>query len=223
MTFTIEFTAMTEEDSSDLQWLLDTMWTSKYGDISREDLSRQICLHKAIKNDTEIYEQYLKDQTIELGQNYEIYCRGKINDSYRVYKIHILGAISNNLSGPHFVSIEDEEPFWVHSLTALRKKFLHFEDFVSFERSSFITYECDTLRCIRIKMIRQNIVIPQVQPPEIVYNQPHKFYYYTAQPIKASSHELTVRSILQINRMLFQIQQIYHRDNVPTPSTLQFN
>lgn len=214
---------MTDEDKSDLQWVLDTMWVQKYGNISRDELSRQICLHKAIKNDTEIYDQHLKDQTIELGYNYEVYCRGKINDRYQVFKINILGAVSNNLSGPHLVSIEDKEPFWVHSLTALRKKFLHFEDFVSFERSSFITYECDVLRCIRIKMIRQNIIIPEVPQPEIVYNQPQKFYYYTPQHVKESSHELSARSILQINRMLFQIQQIYYRDDVPLPNNLHFN
>ena len=212
-----------DTDISIWQWTLDTMWRQKYGDISREDMSRMVCKQKAIKNDPQIYESYLKDTVIELGDNYEIYCRGKINDKYEVFQVRIHGAVSNNLSGPHLVSIEGGESFWVHSLTALRKKFLKFEDFVSFERSSFITYECDTLRPIRVKMIRQHIQIPFSDPPEYIYNQPDKYYFYSPQDIKEISTELTQRSVCQINRMLFQIKQIYHRDNVQLPNSLHFN
>ena len=36
------------EDPDYVQWMLDKMWTDKYGDITRDELSRQLCLQKAI-------------------------------------------------------------------------------------------------------------------------------------------------------------------------------
>jgi len=211
-----------EDDCSDVLQQSDDiflrLWHIKYGDITREELSRQLCKGRAIKNDTDVYEKFIQWRKIDLGDNYEVYCRGKINDVYEVTKIRIYSAISNNLSGPHLVSIEDGTPFWVHSLTALRKKFLQFEDFVSFERSAFITFECDTLTPIRIKMLRQNIVIPTEIVPDRVYHDPDRFYYYSPQDIKSEvSGELTQRSKAQINRLLFQVRQIYFRDNVILP------
>lgn len=193
------------------------MWHQKYGEITREELSRQLCLNKAIKNDTDLFESWISWRVITLGDHYEVYCRGKINDEYVVYKINIYAAVTNNLSGPHLISIENGERFWVHSLTAMRKKFLNFEDFVSFERSSFVTFECNTLVPIRIKMLRQIIQIPIHEIPEKIYTQPGKFYFYSAQEAKKASTELSLRSVNQINRLLFSIKQVYFRDGVDIP------
>jgi hypothetical protein len=198
--------------------IFQKMWHDKYGPITREELSRQLCANKAIKNDTELYEEYIGWRKITLGDHFEVYCRGKINDVYHVFKINIYAAITNNLSGPHLLSIEGGEPFWVHSLTAMRKKFLNFEDYVSFERSSFLTFECLTLTPVRIKMLRQNIDLPTDQIPDKIYTQPDKYYFYSAQDIKKPSTELSPRSVNQINRLLFSIKQVYFRDGVELPN-----
>jgi hypothetical protein len=69
-------------------------------------------------------------------------------------------------------------------------------------------------------MIRQNLVIPILNTPDRVYNDPDRFYFYTPQIVRDISNKLTQRSVQQINRMLFQIKQIYYRDNVEIPHTL---
>ena len=206
------------EDPDYVQWMLDKMWSDKYGNITRDQLSRQLCLQKAIKNDTDFYSENVEALKITLGEEYPVYCRGKINDVYHVYRVYILGALTNNLSGPHLVSIEDNSPFWVHSLTALRKKFLQFEDFVSFERSSFITFEAAELTPVRLKMLRYNINISICQTPGKIYTAPDLHYEFNnTHHQKQTSTELSPRSAMQIQRMMFNIKQIYHRDHVPIP------
>lgn len=212
------------EDPDYVQWLLDKMWTDKYGDITRDELSRQLCLQKAIKNDPDFYSENVEYLKITLGESYPVYCRGKINDTYHVFRIYIFAALTNNLSGPHFVSVENNEPFWVHSLTALRKRFLQFEDFVSFERSSFITFEAAELTPVRLKMLRYNICIPTTEKPCRVYTAPNTYYEFNhSNHQKETSTELSPRSSMQIQRMIFNIKQIYHRDHVSIPSFLNLN
>jgi hypothetical protein len=217
-----------EEDQSDDElecplgddwgWIFDKMWHDKYGSITRDQLSRQICLEKTIKNDTSLYEENLSWRIIDLKMNYPVYCRGLVNGEYVVYRIHILGGVKPNLSGPHYIQIEDDPPFWVHSLTALRKKFLKFEDFVSFERSSFVTFEFDYLTAIRLKMIRQILRIDLLTPTEMIYISPEKMYSYNSHCMQPSHKSLSPRSEHQIERLVFNIKQIYYRDLHILPS-----
>lgn len=200
--------------------VMSKMWNDYYPNISRDQLSREICLQKAIKNNPEFYNEEIKNHPITFGSEYPVYCRGKINDDYYVYRIEIHAALTNNLSGPHYVSIEDNSPFWVHSLTALRKKFLGFHDFVSFERSSFLTwFTTEELTPIRLKMIRQNIKMNLDISPTKIFTSPTHSYSYTNNHIHRTIHnkELSPRSALQIKRMLFNIKQIHHRDGVYLP------
>lgn len=213
-----------DDESVDInpQFVMDVMnrsWDDYYPNISRDKLSREVCLQKAIKNNPQFYDEEIKNHQITFGKDYPIYCRGKINDEYFVYRVEIHAALTNNLSGPHYVSIENNPPFWVHSLTALRKKFLGFNDFVSFERSSFITwFTTENLTPVRLKMIRQNIKMRMDELPTNIFTSPTHSYNYSNNHIhRTSSNELSPRSELQIKRMLFNIKQIYHRDGVFMP------
>ena len=152
-----------------------------------------------------MYEEWLSWRVIDLKDHYPVYCRGLVNGEYVVYRINIFGGVKSNLSGPHYVQIEDNEPFWVHSLTALRKKFLKFEDFVSFERSSFITFEFNTLTAVRIKMIRQIIKVDLLTPDEMIYITPDKMYTYNCTTPNPYSKALSPRSEQQIERLIFNI------------------
>ena len=201
----------------DLDWFFHKMWHNKYGEITRDQLSRNICLEKTIKNDTTVYESNLSWREITLKEHFPVYCRGLVNGQYTVYRIYILGGVKPNLSGPHYIQIEDQTPFWVHSLTALRKKFFQFEDFVSFERSSFITFEFDTFTAIRVKMIRQIIKVEIMVPDEMIYITPQKMYSYNTQTTKQENKSLSPRSTMQIERLLFNIRQIYYRDKQIMP------
>lgn len=202
---------------SDWDWIFTKLWHDKYGEITRDQLSRNICLEKTIKNDTAVYESNLSWRTITLKEDYPVYCRGLVNGIYVVYRIHILGGVKPNLSGPHYIQIEDDPPFWVHSLTALRKKFFLFEDFVSFERSSFITFEFDSLTAIRVKMIRQIIKVDIMVPDEMIYITPQKMYSYNTPNVKSEAKSLSPRSTMQIERLFFNIRQIYYRDKQVMP------
>lgn len=216
---------ISDDDESldiDTGFVMDVMnrsWDQYYPNISRDRLSREVCLQKAIKNDTQFYNEEIKNHLITFGDDYPVYCRGKINDEYFVYRVVIHAALTNNLSGPHYVSIEDQSPFWVHSLTALRKKFLGFTDFVSFERSSFITwFTTEDLTPVRLKMIRQNIKVKMDILPTLIFTSPSHSYSYSNNHIhRQNSNTLSPRSQLQIKRMLFNIKQIHHRDGVYLP------
>jgi hypothetical protein len=213
-----------EVDVESWEWVLNNSWTQQHGNITRDALSRDVVLQKAIKNDPTFYEEYLSWYVIDFGDAFPIYCRGIQNNEYAVIMIKIYAAVYNNLSGPHLVSIEGGERFWVHSLTALRKKFLHFEDFVSFERSSFITYNTRTaLVPVRLKMIRQIVKINTSLVPCIIYTEPSRHYTYHTQPAKPLLQNLSPRSVLQLQRLLFQIKQVYHRDGIQAPLTLNLN
>jgi hypothetical protein len=204
--------------SDDWNWLFDKMWRDKYGDITRDQLSRKICLEKTIKNDTALYDENLSWRVITLKDCYPVYCRGLVNGEYIVHRIHILGGVKPNLSGPHYIQIEDNPPFWVHSLTALRKKFFNFEDFVSFERSSFITFEFEILTAVRVKMIRQIIKVDPMIPDEMIFISPDKMYSYNSQLVKPETKNLSPRSTGQIERLVFNIRQIYYRDLQQMPT-----
>lgn len=76
------------------------------------------------------------------------------------------------LFGPHLVSVfykseqgeSEMKTFWVHSLTYLRRNLFHFEDRLSFERSTYlIPYENGSL-LIRLKSIRAFLILPLASP-----------------------------------------------------------
>lgn len=214
-----EHSEQDSEENDSLDWLFEKIWRDKYGDVTRDELSRLICAEKSIKNDTQEYEENLSWRVVDFGLNFPVFCRGRLNGEYKVVRIHILAATNHRLSGPHYIQIEDNEPFWVHSLTALRKKFFGFDDFVSFERSAFITCEFNNFTAIRLKMIRQIIKAP-IKEPDYVYTDVNKAYNYFPNHTKRNERKLTLRSTSQIQRLIFSIKQIYYRDGITPPNEI---
>lgn len=74
------------------------------------------------------------------------------------YHIQIIQCMYEPFTGPHFVSINGNSPFWVHSLTAFRREFFNFTDKLSFERSVFMCL--DNGEVIRLKIVRSYMKIP---------------------------------------------------------------
>lgn len=72
----------------------------------------------------------------------------------QMIKFRILGCLEKPFLGPHYVSIDNQEPFWVISLTALKRKFFDFVDKLSFERSFLLPMsESDYIRLKNIRCI----------------------------------------------------------------------
>lgn len=93
------------------------------------------------------------------------------------YHIQIIQCMYESFTGPHFVSINGNEPFWVHSLTAFRREFFNFTDKLSFERSVFMCL--DNGEVIRLKIVRSYMQIPVIvvrqtaeYPPFLIYKTP---------------------------------------------------
>jgi hypothetical protein len=82
------------------------------------------------------------------------------------YDVRILACCNVPFRGPHLVSICQNTPFWVQSLTAFKKNFFVFEDHLSFERSFFILFSHqDEQQLVRLQSIRFVATVPkQVLP-----------------------------------------------------------
>lgn len=91
------------------------------------------------------------------------------------YHIQILQCMYEPFTGPHFVSINGNSPFWVHSLTAFRREFFNFTDKLSFERSVFMCL--DNGEVIRLKIVRSYMKIPIIFQND-GYVQGHSFLVY---------------------------------------------
>ena len=131
------------------------------------------------------------------------------NSGYHIMRVKILGCATKPFQGAHYVQIEDTEPFWVHSLTALRKNFLHYKDFVSFERSAFFALNwfgndhAGPSVLLRLKLIRHlfDIEVIPIDSGTKIYKSPQGFYHYkkTVKPLRV---KLTERTKSQVDRIL---------------------
>lgn len=75
------------------------------------------------------------------------------------YTIRILASLYESFKGPHLVQIGENNPFWVHSLTAFRREFFGFTDKLSFERSVFVCLTNGKL--IRLKVVRPYVLLDE--------------------------------------------------------------
>jgi hypothetical protein len=147
-------------------------------------------MNRTIKNEFDVFKHI--EQKIDLSKHW-LYCRGVTESNpstYRVYKIKIIDCENVPLHGAHCIEVYGSKPAWVTSLTAFRRDVLQFTDSVSFERSTF--YIGPGSKLVRLKLIR-NIV-------------------YINQPEKVNFTELTKKGIEQIERLKYQITQVYYRD-----------
>jgi len=107
---------------------------------------------------------------------------GRNRDIRTFYHIQILHCMYESFTGPHFVSINGNAPFWVHSLTAFRREFFNFTVKLSFERSVFMCL--DNGEVIRLKIVRSYMEIPVFTPsPDqpisfCVYKTPASFFMF---------------------------------------------
>jgi hypothetical protein len=73
------------------------------------------------------------------------------------FLIRIIGALYEPFVGPHYVQINEEPPFWVHSLTAFRREFFGLTDKLSFERSVFVCLSDGEV--VRLKIARPYLFV----------------------------------------------------------------
>ncbi len=66
-------------------------------------------------------------------------------------------------------------------------------------------------------MIRLIIKVDIMIPDEMIYITPQKMYSYNTPCIKSETKNLSPRSIMQIERLFFNIRQIYYRDKQVIP------
>lgn len=202
--------------------------------------SAQIWINRLKRNSirnithTKWTEKYANHNT-DLSQSVLI-ISGRNRNTRTFYHIQIHYCMYEPFTGPHYVSINGNSPFWVHSLTAFRREFFNFTDKLSFERSVFMCL--DNGEVIRLKIVRSYMEIPIFIPhaemtgPFCVYKTPSSFFnfawkdYIRHQHItqlkrtKALETNSAVRS--RIRQHLFsnveQLFSSYIRDTHVTPA-----
>jgi hypothetical protein len=67
-------------------------------------------------------------------------------------------------------------------------------------------------------MIRQIIRVDLITPDEMIFITPNKMYSYNSHLVKPDMKNLSPRSSGQIERLIFNIRQIYYRDKQQMPT-----
>jgi len=110
--------------------------------------------------------------------------------------IRILAALYEPFMGPHYVQIGDNEPFWVHSLTAFRREFFGFTDKLSFERSVFICLsdgEIVRLKIARPYLLMENNITVNTTDKFHIYKNPQEFLLTSYRDILSHRIELSMK------------------------------
>lgn len=95
---------------------------------------------------------------------YPMMIQGSVDKNVFQISIRIWGCLHTPFHGPHFVSIENSEPFWVQSLTCLKRQFFNFTDRLSFERCIYLIVSDQIF--LRLKNVRCIATLPQLVPSE---------------------------------------------------------
>ena len=173
----------------------------------------QSCIHN------EIIEHYPELNTPFHLSNYHLICVGNRNKiRHHVYvRLHSYHS-SKPLQGPHLVTIYIGAPqnmfvhLWVASLTTLRKQFFHFEDRLSFERSTYIILP-EKQKLIRLKSVRGFIRLHfEKQVTSIYINDRTSIPYNISNNTLKKTSSLTIRTKQQIDRLLRHIFTSFQRD-----------
>lgn len=159
----------------------------------------------------------------------DMHVRGRRTGGEWVYAtVRIHGCAHLPFAGPHYVEVVSapsepslQTPFWVRSLTCLKRKFLGFEDKFSFERSAYLALEGDKM--FAVSDIRPYLVLQPrpIQSSEPIYLSPTKTQLPRRPKRTSASPLLTAAAAappsLQRSRKLLRrtIQRLvasYHRD-----------
>lgn len=162
--------------------------------------------------------QDLNILTIEL-KNYIVFlrCRNSQND-FNFYTIRLHSCVRKPLLGPHLVSVIENDieypPFWVQSLTCLKKKFFDSCDTLSFERSAYI--QIDGMEGpVPLKDVRLLIELPRFSENESIqiFTAPDVFH---EDSVKTSALQSIPRRKTkvheQLNRCVVHFLTMYHRE-----------
>ena len=177
------------------------------------DILKQSCIHN------EIIENYPELNTPFDLSTYHLICIGNINNvrHHAYVRLHSYHS-TKPLQGPHLVSIYFGAPknafyhLWVSSLTTLRKQFFHFEDRLSFERSTYIILP-EKQKLIRLKNVRGFLRLHFEKQIESIYiNNTTSIPYNISNNGWKKSGALTLRTKQQIDRLLRHIFTSFQRD-----------
>jgi hypothetical protein len=154
------------------------------------------------------------------------------------FLIRIIGALYEPFVGPHYVQINEEPAFWVHSLTAFRREFFGLTDKLSFERSVFVCLSDGEV--VRLKIARpylfvqHDVVIPQESRLRILMTPTTSFQVgqreidkhkreMASKRATAVDTQQAVRTRIR-NHLVGTVQQLfcsYLRDHHIAPTTAQ--
>jgi hypothetical protein len=159
---------------------------------------------------------------IPLDQYY-LACVGYIHKIKKIVLVRILHvAVSfKPLQGPHEIQLfyENEnrtqwlhtEPFWVHSLTTLRRNIMGYQDRLSFERSTYLLY-FPKQKCLKIKNIRGYLTLPWKQGTFQVYSSLQNQGQNMTFEEKEKQAVVSLRTKQQTRRLLQHILNAYCRE-----------
>lgn len=150
------------------------------------------------------------------------------DDQKQVSFLRILSNIEGHkpLQGAHQIQLyetpSDFSIFWVYSLSSLRHKLLHFTDYLSFERSTFLILPTKQ-KLIRLKCIRSIVQLPTTKPqkmhhlpilcgPEIALCSPARQVTTASTTASVKEKTITSRTQSQFKKHLEQIYTSYVRD-----------
>lgn len=160
---------------------------------------------------------------------------GNRYDEKLYFVIKIYGALYEPFAGPHFVQIGNNQPFWVHSLTAFRREFFGLTDKLSFERSVFVCLSNGNV--VRLKVARpylfmhHNVLIDTSSSLKIM-KTPFESFFVTLRDINKHKQELQEKKEKAIqscqavrtrvrNHLVSSVQQLfcsYLRDHQILPN-----
>ena len=165
--------------------------------------------------------------TINL-QNYMLVTVGRLEegeeDGKQVSFLRILSNIEGHkpLQGVHQIQLYETSTeysiFWVYSLSSLRHKLLHFTDYLSFERSTFLILP-NKQKLVRLKCIRSIVQLPTTKPSKMHHlpilcgpDLPLNVTRSTDSVIPVKEKSITSRTQSQFKKHLEQIYTSYVRD-----------
>lgn len=150
------------------------------------------------------------------------------NNNFSNKQVSFLKLLSNieghkPLQGIHqiqlYQSSHECSTFWVYSLSSLRHKLLHFTDYLSFERSTFLVLPTQR-KLVRLKCIRSIAVLPTTKPQHM-YHHPilcgpeistSTIISRPLDPLPPKDRTITSRTQSQFKKHLEQIYTSYVRD-----------
>ena len=150
------------------------------------------------------------------------------------FVIKIYGALYEPFAGPHFVQIENQPPFWVHSLTAFRREFFGITDKLSFERSVFVCLSNGEV--VRLKIARPYLFVhhrAQIQSGDriTIRKSPSESFIVTSRDVEKHGQEMEQKRTIALkscqavrtrirNHLVTSVQHLfcsYMRDHQITP------